>query len=126
MPGWASLTNGDIGSKRKMTKAMLDGFYRSTFSPDEVTSRPFAADAIISNPPAFAHVHVAEALGLPLLLSFSKHGIQTADRALMRDSHSAMPWCPTTAFKHPLVNVRESNAERGLTNYLTYAFADMM
>ena len=37
-----------------------------------------------------------------------------------------MPWSPTTAFKHPLVNVRESNAESGLTNYLTYAFADMM
>ncbi len=37
-----------------------------------------------------------------------------------------MPWSPTTAFKHPLVNVRESNAESGLTNYLTYAFAEMM
>lgn len=37
-----------------------------------------------------------------------------------------MPWSPTTAFKHPLVNVRKSNAESGLTNYLTYAFADMM
>jgi hypothetical protein len=37
-----------------------------------------------------------------------------------------MPWSPTTAFKHPLVNVRKSNAESGLTNYLTYAFAEMM
>jgi len=54
-----------------MTKTMLDGFYRSTFSPDPISNRPFAADALISNPPAFAHVHIAEALALPLLISFS-------------------------------------------------------
>jgi hypothetical protein len=55
-----------------MTSAMLDGFYRSTFEPNPVNREPFAADAIMSNPPAFAHVHVAEALGLPLLMSFSQ------------------------------------------------------
>jgi len=37
-----------------------------------------------------------------------------------------MPWSPTTEFSHPLVNVKDSNAERGLTNYLSYAMADMM
>ena len=37
-----------------------------------------------------------------------------------------MPWCPTTSFPHPLVNVSESNAEKGLTNYLSYAIADLM
>lgn len=37
-----------------------------------------------------------------------------------------MPWCPTTAFPHPLVNISESNAEPGLTNYLSYALAEMM
>lgn len=55
-----------------MTSTMLDGFYRSTFEPNNTTRHPFAADAIISNPPAFAHVHIAEALGLPLLMSFSE------------------------------------------------------
>lgn len=50
---------------------MLQGFYHSIYSPDPVTSRPFAADAIISNPPAFAHCHIAEAFGLPLHMTFS-------------------------------------------------------
>ena len=99
---------------------MLDGFYRSTFSPDPVSNRPFAADAIISNPPAFGHVHIAEALGLPLLISFSQYCVSGICL------WSAMPWSPTTAFKHPLVNIQKSNAESGLTNYLTYAFADAM
>lgn len=57
-----------------MTKEMLRGFYRSTFFPDARSAREFAADAIISNPPAFAHLHVAEALGLPLHMSFSECG----------------------------------------------------
>jgi sterol 3beta-glucosyltransferase len=72
LPAWETLRNGDVGSKRKMTAAMLDGFWESTFAPDPVTGKPFAVDAIISNPPAFGHVHIAEALGVPLMLSFSK------------------------------------------------------
>jgi hypothetical protein len=75
MPGWESLTNGDVRKKKKMTGAMLKGFYRSTYFADPVSGEQFAADAIISNPPTFAHVHVAEALGLPLLMSFSKSPI---------------------------------------------------
>ncbi|WVR09693.1 hypothetical protein IAU60_006768 [Kwoniella sp. DSM 27419] len=108
MPGMESLTNGDIASKRKMTEVLLEGFHKSTHSPDSVSGRPFAVDAIISNPPAFAHVHIAEALGVPLHMTFT------------------MPWSPTTAFNHPLVNVKQSNAEQGLTNYLSFALAEMM
>jgi hypothetical protein len=37
-----------------------------------------------------------------------------------------MPWSPTTAFPHPLVNISRSNAEPGLTNYLSYGLAEMM
>ncbi|WVQ94954.1 hypothetical protein IAU59_002044 [Kwoniella sp. CBS 9459] len=108
LPGYQSLTNGDIPSKRKMTAQMLKGFYQSCFLPDTVSGEPFAAEAIISNPPAFAHVHVAEALGLPLLMSFT------------------MPWSPTTSFRHPLANIRETNAEPGLSNYLTYSLVDTL
>ncbi|KAL7420673.1 hypothetical protein Q5752_004624 [Cryptotrichosporon argae] len=108
LPGLASLTNGDIKSKRAMTKAMLRGCYRACYEPDQTTARPFAADVIMSNPPAFAHIHVAEALGLPLIVSFT------------------MPWSPTQAFPHPLVNVQRSNAEPGLTNYISYALADTL
>lgn len=51
---------------------MIDGCWRACREADEETGKTFAADAIISNPPAFAHVHCAEALGIPLTLSFSK------------------------------------------------------
>jgi hypothetical protein len=50
---------------------MMKKFYRSTFMPCPQTGGPFAAEAIISNPPAFAHIHTAEALGIPLTMSFS-------------------------------------------------------
>ncbi|TFK45549.1 glycosyltransferase family 1 protein [Heliocybe sulcata] len=108
MPGFESLTNGDIGRKRKMLGEMMNGCWRACYDSDEDTRMAFAADAIISNPPAFGHVHCAEALGIPLLLSFT------------------MPWSPTKSFPHPLVNINSSNAEPGLTNYLTYALAELL
>ena len=53
---------------------MLDRCYLSCFEADEGSPEEmgFVADAIISNPPTFAHIHCAEALGIPLLLSFSR------------------------------------------------------
>ena len=33
--------------------------------------QPFIADAIIANPPSFAHFHCAERLGIPLHLVFT-------------------------------------------------------
>ena len=71
LPGWETIKSGEIQKKRTMTAEMLQGFYKSCLDPDPETGKAFAADAIISNPPAFAHVHVAEAMGLPLLMSFS-------------------------------------------------------
>ncbi|KAG8715301.1 hypothetical protein FRC08_010741 [Ceratobasidium sp. 394] len=110
MPGFESLTNGDITRKQMMVAEMLERCWRSCYEPDEASEggRSFAADAIISNPPTFAHIHCAEALGIPLLMTFT------------------MPWTPTTAFPHPLVNIKESSAEPKMTNYLTYGLADMM
>lgn len=70
MPGIGSIVNGDVFSKRKMTAEYIKGFYKATFFPD-ARNGPFAADAIISNPPAFAHIHVAQCLGIPLHMSFS-------------------------------------------------------
>ncbi|KAF9262252.1 glycosyltransferase family 1 protein [Marasmius fiardii PR-910] len=108
MPGMESLTNGDISRKRKMLAEMINGCWQSCYLPCPSTGRAFAADAIISNPPAFSHVHCAEALGIPLQLTFT------------------MPWTPTIEFHHPLVNIQESNAKRGMTNYLSYALADIL
>ncbi|QRW00852.1 glycosyltransferase family 1 protein [Ceratobasidium sp. AG-Ba] len=109
MPGFESLTNGDIGRKRKMAAEFLDGCWKACYEPDDdEDGQAFAADAIISNPPAFAHIHCAEALGIPLQLSFSRS------------------MCPTADFPHPLVNILQSNAEKGLTNVLSYALAELM
>ncbi|KAH8831439.1 UDP-Glycosyltransferase/glycogen phosphorylase [Flagelloscypha sp. PMI_526] len=108
IPGMESLRNGDIPKKRLMLSEMIQGCWESCYSPDQSTGALFAADAIISNPPAFAHVHCAEALGIPLLMSFT------------------MPWTSTTSFHHPLVQISKSNAGRGLTNALSFALAEIL
>ncbi|KAG8934417.1 hypothetical protein FRC01_003090 [Tulasnella sp. 417] len=96
LPGTESLLNGDIPKKRKMLTEILNGCWKACIHADEESGTPFAADAIISNPPAFAHIHCAEALGIPLHLSFT------------------MP-C-----------LKSSNAEGGLGNYFSYAMADLI
>ena len=125
---------------------ILDGCWRSCYEPDDESRRNFAADAIIANPPSFAHVHCAEALGIPLLLSFSACTCAVTVLSIfiwealllsyalvcIRCGKECMAFssashrCATTAFPHPLVNVAQSNAERGLTNYLSYPLADIM
>ncbi|KDN37111.1 hypothetical protein RSAG8_10386, partial [Rhizoctonia solani AG-8 WAC10335] len=111
IPGLESLRNGDIGKKQKMIAEILEGCFASCFAPDLGSGEEtgFAADAIISNPPTFAHIHCAEALGIPLLLSFT------------------MPWCPTASFPHPLVNIKQGeDTEPKMANYYSYGLVDMM
>lgn len=94
MPGMDSLRAGDIGKKRKSMYEIMQGCWRSCIemgdgigaSPitealtsrtsidsaigmeDEVTLKPFVADVIIANPPSFAHMHIAEKMGIPSIL----------------------------------------------------------
>lgn len=37
-----------------------------------------------------------------------------------------MPWSPTKEFAHPLANIKSSNADTGLTNYMSYVLVEMM
>lgn len=97
MPGMDSLRSGDVGKRRKGIYEILQGCWRSCIevgdgsgpsaSDDSLDSRisldsgigmntdlsvkPFIADAIIANPPSFAHVHCAEKLGIPLHMMFT-------------------------------------------------------
>lgn len=97
MPGIESLRAGDVGKRRKGMYEIVQGCWRSCFevgdgtgmrvSDDSLDSRssldsgismdggssakPFVADAIIANPPSFAHVHCAEKMGIPLHLMFT-------------------------------------------------------
>ena len=97
MPGMDALRSGDIGKRRKGMYEIIKGCWRSCFeagdgtgvevSDDYVHRRssfdsgisvsgdldtaPFVANAIIANPPSFAHIHCAEKLGIPLHLMFT-------------------------------------------------------
>lgn len=133
MPGFDAMRNGDIGKRRKGINEMITGCWRSCIEAGDGTGleasdnlldgrsfdsgvslggdpmcKPFVADAIIANPPSFAHMHIAEKLGIPLHLMFT------------------MPWSPTQAFPHPLANIQSTNCDPSITNFLTYALIDMM
>ncbi|KAF8702122.1 Glycosyltransferase family 1 protein, partial [Rhizoctonia solani] len=111
IPGFESVLKGDIGKKQVMVAEMLERCCLSCYEVDQGSPNEggFVADAIISNPPTFAHIHCAEALGIPLLLSFT------------------MPWCATAAFPHPLVNVKQSGShEPNAVNYYSYTLVDML
>ncbi|KAI8719879.1 Glyco-transf-28 domain-containing protein [Fusarium sp. LHS14.1] len=110
IPSIDSLRAGDINTKRKMIAQMLDGFWDSCIMPDPKTGDLFVADAIIANPPSFAHVHCAEALGVPLHMMFT------------------MPWTSTGAFPHPLANINDPSTgkEREVANYLSYSVVEFL
>ncbi|KAH7134102.1 hypothetical protein EDB81DRAFT_694216 [Dactylonectria macrodidyma] len=108
IPSMESLRGGEIGRKRKMMHEMLRGCWRSCVEPDEISKRPFVADAIIANPPSFAHVHCAQALGVPIHMMFT------------------MPWTATRAFPHPLANLKVQNMTASASNFLSYGVVDLM
>jgi hypothetical protein len=37
-----------------------------------------------------------------------------------------MPWTPTTAFPHPLVNVKSNRAEDNVNNYSSFVLASTL
>ncbi|KAG5175617.1 hypothetical protein JKP88DRAFT_269227 [Tribonema minus] len=79
---------------------MLNEIIQSTWpactapEPSDPKQTPFIADAIISNPVTYAHIHCAEALSVPLHLFFPQ------------------PWTPTHEFPHPFASM---SYERGCT-----------
>ena len=108
IPSMKSLREGDIQSKREMITEMLYGCWRSCVEPDLQSQRPFVADAIIANPPSFAHVHCAQALGIPLHLMFT------------------MPWSSTRAFPHPLASFKGGVISPALINYASYGIVEFL
>lgn len=108
IPSMSSIRAGDIQAKRQMVSEMLDGFWRSCIATDPDTGDPFVADAIIANPPGFAHVHCAQALGVPLHVMFT------------------MPWTSTRAFPHPLANLKGQDDGPSAGKYLSYRVVEFM
>ncbi|KAG5062485.1 hypothetical protein JHK85_003668 [Glycine max] len=93
----------EISIQRKQLKAIIDSLLPACISPDLETGVPFRAQAIISNPTACGHTHVAEALGVPLHIFFT------------------MPWTPTYEFSHPLARVPQSAGY-----WLSYIIVDLL
>ncbi|KPA38834.1 udp- transferase [Fusarium langsethiae] len=110
IPSIKSLRAGDIQKKRLMIAEMLEGCWRSCVEPDPLNQQPFVADAIIANPPSFAHVHCAQALGIPLHLMFT------------------MPWSSTKHFCHPLANINANNSgiSTAVANQISYMAVEWM
>lgn len=103
-----SIRKGDIQRKTEMIRDMLYGCWYSCIEPDPQSKQPFVADAIIANPPSFAHVHCAQALGIPLHLMFT------------------MPWSSTRAFSHPLANFKGDSISPARINYASYGIFECL
>lgn len=80
IPKMDALFHGAIGRRRQEIRKIIGGCWRSCIEAGEglsllcdapLTAPPFVADAIIANPPSFAHIHCAEKLGIPLHLMFT-------------------------------------------------------
>lgn len=138
MPSLETIKAGELLRRREQMFDMFQGFWRACVEPndsvprkkekkqlsspadstasgwesdpgdDEEPLRPFIADAIIANPPCFAHVHCAEKLGVPLHLMFT------------------FPYSPTVTMPHPLANIQTSNVGREYTNAISYPMIEMM
>lgn len=93
----------EIPIQRKQMKEIIFSLYPACKDPDPDTGIPFKVDAIIANPPAYGHTHVAEALKVPIHIFFT------------------MPWTPTSEFPHPLSRVKTSAGYR-----LSYQIVDSM
>ncbi|KAL9085786.1 MAG: hypothetical protein Q9165_007418 [Trypethelium subeluteriae] len=118
IPSLDTVKQGEIGRRRKAMYEMFNGMWRAcTNATDEIDhdnhkkmdeKRTFVADAIIANPPSFAHVHIAERLGIPLHIMFT------------------FPYSPTTAFPHPLANIKKGNVDANYTNFMSYPLVELM
>ncbi|KAK4165332.1 sterol 3-beta-glucosyltransferase [Cladorrhinum sp. PSN259] len=126
IPTLSSIKAGDISKRRQAMATMFRGFWRACINAtdDETNTHnlkmmgardPFVADAIIANPPSFAHIHCAEALGIPLHLMFT------------------FPYTPTQAFPHPLARIKgggmsgpEQGDQQGYANWISYPLVEMM
>lgn len=95
VPGIETIKGGDIARHRKTMFEIVKGCWRSCLEAGDgmnyeahkhygpvshrsesrrthsTNSEPFIADAIIANPPSFAHIHIAERLGIPLHIFFT-------------------------------------------------------
>ncbi|KAL7148397.1 hypothetical protein ABFS83_06G175800 [Erythranthe nasuta] len=93
----------EIPIQRNQIKDIIFSLLPACTDPDPDTNVSFKVDAIIANPPAYGHTHVAEALKVPLHIIFT------------------MPWTSTSEFPHPLSRVKQQVGYR-----LSYQIVDSL
>lgn len=81
LPRCKSIADGDVEKIPRAIHKILDNCWLSCFiagdNADSIENGPaiqkrhFVANAIIANPPSFAHIHCAEKLGVPLHMMFT-------------------------------------------------------
>mmetsp|Transcript_39814 Transcript_39814/g.88504 ORF Transcript_39814/g.88504 Transcript_39814/m.88504 type:complete len:1166 (+) Transcript_39814:378-3875(+) len=105
MPG---LDVKDALAQRAQVKEILYSSWGACVQADpENPHKPFVAEAIVANPPAYGHSHCAEKLNVPLHIIFT------------------MPWTPTKFFPNPFARIKttigETNSKaREVMNWLSY------
>jgi Glycosyltransferase family 28 N-terminal domain len=115
-PKLETIRQGEVHRQRQAMKTIMQACWRSCFEPTDgvidrnthVVLKPFVADAIIANPPSFAHVHCAETLGIPLHIVFT------------------MPWTPTRDFPHPLASLNAFEEDATMANFLSFFLIEAM
>jgi len=121
IPSLETVRQGEIARRRKGMAEIFEGLWRACVNATDDESdkanmkmigakAPFVADAIIANPPSFAHVHIAERLGIPLHIMFT------------------FPYSPTQSFPHPLANIspQKTNTSVEYINFMSYPLVEMM
>ncbi|XP_015570476.1 sterol 3-beta-glucosyltransferase UGT80A2 isoform X2 [Ricinus communis] len=101
--GFLPSVPSEIPTQRQQIRDIVFSLLPACKDPDPDTNVPFKVDAIIANPPAYGHTHVAEALKVPIHIFFT------------------MPWTPTSEFPHPLSRVKQPIAYK-----LSYQIVDSM
>jgi len=113
----------DVPKFHAMVVAIIQSSWKACTEPTpdrfcntSTPSSPFVADAIISNPVTYGHIHCAEALGVPLHLMFPQ------------------PWTPTKGFPHPLsglpYNIKVNGCDKSrlrswsVENHASYSLVD--
>ncbi|CAI0559590.1 unnamed protein product [Linum tenue] len=93
--GFLPSEHSEIMVQRQQMREIIFSLYAACKDPDPQTSVRFKADAIIANPPAYGHTHVAELLKVPLHMIFT------------------IPWTRVTSeFPHPFTRVKQPAAYR--------------
>jgi hypothetical protein len=119
IPKMETVKAGEIGRRRDSMDEMFQEFWRACIkaTDDEKdvanlkmmgAKYPFVADAIIANPPSFAHFQLRCKLGVPLHLVFT------------------LPYTPTQSFLHPLANIKASNVDENYANFMSYPLVEPM